>query len=268
MESPESVLRDAISLEAAGDLFGAESLLKRACGIWKSEPEFKLRHADILVKLGQAKRALKRFREVMKSHPQRVEAPSGAAKAAFGLQRYKLAEKIYIRAMAIGLDGDEAALGIAACQLARGSHEVAWHTALARFEKGQRSHKGLHQLLTEIAPKLGRVPPTLEIYDSIYGGGEMITDGAATSEILKDAQYEADPMVSAQPDSMEALAGIAAHELRSDVEDDTLNLLTASEESQTSRRDVEIDLSSIDTLSKSNDLSSKESSDDILDFDL
>ena len=153
MESPESVLRDALSLEAAGDLFGAESLLKRACGIWKSEPEFKLRHAKILVKLGQAKRALKRFREVMKSHPQRVEAPSGAAKAAFGLQRYKLAEKLYIRAMAIGLAGDAAALGIAACQLARGNHELAWNTALTRFESGQRSHQGLHQLLTEISPK-------------------------------------------------------------------------------------------------------------------
>ena len=268
MESPESVLREAISLEAAGDLFGAESMLKRACGVWKSEPEFKLRHADILVKLGQAKRALKRFREVMKSHPQRVEAPRGAAAAAFSLQRYKLAEKIYIRAMSIGLGGDEAALGIASCQLKRGNVELAWHTALTRFEKGQRSHQGLHQLLTEMSAILGRVPPALETYDSIYGGTGVNSESTVSFQEIASHRNDAASTSSTNADSMEELAGISAHELRSNVEEDTLNLLTANEDVQTPRSEVEIDMSSIETLSKTVDVRSTEASDDILDFDI
>ena len=81
MESPEDALRQAQSAEASGDLVLAESILRGAVKKWKREPEFKMRYGRVLRKLGRDRRALKIFRAVLKSHPQRADAAQAAAES-------------------------------------------------------------------------------------------------------------------------------------------------------------------------------------------
>ncbi len=249
MASPEATLREAIALESGGDPVAAELVLRRACRTWRGEAEFAIRHAALLMRLGQAKRALKRYRKVMKSHPQRLEASIGAAEAAQLLGKHKMAESIYARAMALGMHGDEAALGIAASLLARGKRKRAWDTAFARFETSGHQHRGLHDLLMEIAPHLGKSVPPMEVYD---------TPDTSSIEARKPVA------VVHEATSMEALAGIQATDLVATSADDPMATLLGDDENVRGSSTVPMDLPADELLRAS----PAEVPEDVLEFDL
>jgi len=257
MDSPESALRDANRLESTGDLSAAEAVLDRACRNWRGEPEFKLRHASLLLRLGRPKRALRRYRQVMKSHPQRLLAVEGAAMAAYRMGRHRLAERLYVRAMAIGMDGDRAALGIATCLVARGEREQGWQTALSRFETSGNSHAGLHGLLSGIASELGRTTPPLEAYDSPIQSESTPAASTQMTAAVEPERYSGSR-------TMEEMAGIAATDIISPQGDDPMALLS-SETEEKRRRTVEVDTTELRHLTEQ---PAAEVSDDVLGFEL
>ena len=129
MESPEDALREAQSAEVNGDIALAETLLRAASKKWRREPEFKMRHARVLRALGNERKALKVYRTVLKAQPQRADAAIGAAQTATSLNKLRLAESLWSRALSVGAQADVATEGLCRTIWTRGRKEESWERA-------------------------------------------------------------------------------------------------------------------------------------------
>ena len=157
MTSPEEVLATVRQAMSSGDLETAEVTLKDARKRWKSEPEFAVRHANVLVKQGKNAQALKVYRKVMKKAPERLDACIGAAECAIQTGKGRLAEKLYSRGIGLGL---------ARSLVIRSQHHLAWEKAIVQFKSSGNKSKGLHDLLKEISPQTGISVPVLDQFDT------------------------------------------------------------------------------------------------------
>jgi hypothetical protein len=166
MTSPEEVLVTVRQAMSSGDLESAEIALRDARKRWKKEPEFAVRHANVLVKQGKHAQALKVYRKVMKKAPERLDACIGAAECAIQTGKGKLAEKLYSRGIGLGLSLDDATLGIARSLVIRSQHHLAWEKAILQFKSSGNKSKGLHGLLKEISPQTGISVPSLDQFDT------------------------------------------------------------------------------------------------------
>ncbi len=166
MTNPEEVLATVRQAMSSGDLETAEATLKDARKRWKSEPEFAVRHANVLVKQGKHAQALKVYRKVMKKAPERLDACIGAAECAIQTGKGRLAEKLYSRGIGLGLSLDDATLGIARSLVIRSQHHLAWEKAIVQFKSSGNKSKGLHDLLKEISPQTGISVPVLDQFDT------------------------------------------------------------------------------------------------------
>lgn len=166
MTSPEEVLATVRKAMSSGDLESAESALRDARKRWKKEPEFAVRHANVLVKQGKHGQALKVYRKVMKKSPERLDACIGAAECAIQTGKGKLAEKLYSRGIGLGLSLDDATLGIARSLVIRSQHHLAWEKAIIQFKSSGNKSKVLHGLLKEISPQTGISVPSLDQFDT------------------------------------------------------------------------------------------------------
>ena len=166
MTSPEEVLATVRQAISSGDLDGAEIALRDARKRWKKEPEFAVRHANVLVQQGKHGQALKVYRKVMKKSPERLDACIGAAECAIQTGKGRLAEKLYSRGIGLGLSLDEATLGIARSLVIRSQHHLAWEKAIVQFKSSGNKSKGLHGLLKEISPQTGISVPSLDQFDT------------------------------------------------------------------------------------------------------
>lgn len=166
MTSPEEVLATVRQAMSSGDLESAEIALRDARKRWKKEPEFAVRHANVLVKQGKHGQALKVYRKVMKKSPERLDVCIGAAECAIQTGKGKLAEKLYFRGIGLGLSLDDATLGIARSLVIRSQHHLAWEKAIVQFKSSGNKSKGLHGLLKEISPQTGISVPSLDQFDT------------------------------------------------------------------------------------------------------
>lgn len=166
MTSPEEVLATVRQAMSSGDLETAEVTLKDARKRWKSEPEFAVRHANVLVKQGKHAQALKVYRKVMKKAPERLDACVGAAECAIKTGKGRLAEKLYSRGIGLGLSLDDATLGIGRSLVIRSQHHLAWEKVIVQFKSSGNKSKGLHDLLKEISPQTGISVPVLDQFDT------------------------------------------------------------------------------------------------------
>lgn len=166
MTSPDEVLATVRQAMSSGDLETAEVALRGARKKWKGEPEFAVRHANVLVKQGKHAQALKVYRKVMKKSPERLDACIGAAECSIQTGKGRLAEKLYSRGIGLGLSLDEATLGIARSLVIRSQHHVAWEKAILQFKSSGNKSKELHDLLNEISPQTGISVPALDQFDT------------------------------------------------------------------------------------------------------
>jgi hypothetical protein len=166
MTNPEEVLATVRQAMSSGDLESAEIALRDARKRWKKEPEFAVRHANVLVKQGKHGQALKVYRKVMKKSPERLDACIGAAECAIQTGKGRLAEKLYSRGIGLGLSLDDATLGIARSLVIRSQHHLAWEKAIVQFKSSGNKSKGLHGLLKEISPQTGISVPSLDQFDT------------------------------------------------------------------------------------------------------
>ncbi len=201
MDKPEEVLASIRDAMAAQDFARAEGELKAASRRWKNEPEFSVRHANVLVMMGRDSEALKVYRKVMKKAPERLDACQGAAQCALAIGKSKLAEKLFNRAVGLGIDLEEAALGIARCLLQRRLYLDAWKKAETQFKQGGNRHRGLYELLQEISPQVGIPVPRFDEFDSV--SLNQIQD-----EIRRDSPDLRLATHSYSAGSIEAMAGV------------------------------------------------------------
>ncbi len=202
METPEEALRTAHSLEVEGNLEMAADILKDASKRWKREPEFKMRYARVLRRLGSEKKALRVFKSVIRAHPQRADAAQGAAECAQVIGKAKVAEKHWSRALSLGAAHDVCSVGICRAMWVRGKREEAWHQAIAAFTaEGMRSAT-LHDFLKEISPTIGLKVPELDVMESLE------LDAAADAR--GSGQVAGGSLVAPQfsSDSLESMAGV------------------------------------------------------------
>ncbi len=208
MESPEEALRQAQSAESSGELVLAESILRGAVKRWKREPEFKMRYGRVLRKLGRDRRALKIFRAVLKSHPQRADAAQAAAESAQSLGKARLAEKLWGRALAVGTQVDIATVGLCRAKWTRGLKEEAWEQALQCFIQNGSNSRLLHDFLIECSPILGTGVPEFDQYD-------VATLESENSQSVQIRNESALAPTNFGSDSVESMAGISVDELTS-----------------------------------------------------
>ena len=221
MESPEDALRQAQAAEVEGDLILAESLLRTASKRWKREPEFKMRHARVLRAIGQERKALKVYRAVLKAHPQRADAAMGAAQTATSLNKLKLAESLWSRALSVGVQADVATEGLCRTIWTRGRKEESWERAKVAFVQGGSSSRILHDFLRECAPIIGTSVPEIDLLET----GQLDTDFTpieSRRELnLKPATFSGD--------SVEAMAGMSATDLSAPANQEVTELLGLNE---------------------------------------
>jgi len=246
VDSPEQALRDALAAEVGGDLHLAESILRSASKQWRREPEFKMRHGKILRSLGNDKKALKVFRSVLKAHPQRADAALAAAETASSLNKSRLAESLWARALSVGAPTDIATVGLCRAIWVRGRKEESWERAQSAFIQGGNSSRALHDFLRECSPVIGTQVPEIDILETGQLGGEYESPTTRRELAIEPATFSAD--------SVESMAGITAADLAappSDVITDLLggdeseqqidmSAMTQSPSAETSRTDVEI----------------------------
>lgn len=201
MTSPEEVLATVRQAMSSGDLETAEVTLKDARKRWKSEPEFAVRHANVLVKQGKNAQALKVYRKVMKKAPERLDACIGAAECAIQTGKGRLAEKLYSRGIGLGLSLDDATLGIARSLVIRSQHHLAWEKAIVQFKSSGNKSKGLHDLLKEISPQTGISVPVLDQFDTAIMDGNI--EGVRRDNI--DPRLAENTFAAG---SLEAMAGV------------------------------------------------------------
>ena len=166
VSSPEEVLATVRQAMASGDFETAEVELKGARKRWKNEPEFAVRHGNVLVKLGEHGQALKVYRKVMKKAPERLDACVGAAECAIQTGKGRLAEKLYSRSIGLGYSLDNATLGVARSLVLRSQHHLAWEKAILQFKSSGNKSQGLHEFLQEISPQTGLSVPILDQFDT------------------------------------------------------------------------------------------------------
>ena len=221
MDTPEDVLSAVREAMMAGDLDAAEASLRMASKRWSREPEFAIRYARVLSQQGKDKAAFKAYRKVMRKAPERLDACRGAADSAIKVGKGRDAEKLYGRAIGLGLSLDEANAGIARSLTLRNRHAEAWEIALSQFKDSGRKSRELHALLKEMSPIVGAAAPPLNEFD--MGDVEQ-----TQQEVRRDLS---DPTLGGQSfdaGSLEAMAGVDKQTL---VEDDVLefeNLLDDS----------------------------------------
>jgi tetratricopeptide (TPR) repeat protein len=223
VETPEQALRTAHSLEVEGDIATAAEVLKDASKRWKREPEFKMRHARVLRRLGRDKKALKVFKTVIRAHPQRADAAQGAAECAQALGKAKAAEKHWSRALALGATHDVCSVGICRSMWVRGKREESWHQAVAAFTGDGSRSVALHDFLKEISPTVGIKVPDLDIMETIEldaaadarGGGQM-TGGSLEAPQFSSDSLELMAGIDGEAAATSAAAIQDAHELLSD----------------------------------------------------
>jgi len=237
MVSPDDVLAKVRGALEAGDLELAEKNLRDASRTWKREPEFAIRHAAILVRLGRHGQALKVYRKAMKKAPERLDACKGAAECAIQVGNGKLAERLYSRATGLGLGLDEAALGISRSLVIRSQHHLAWDKALIQFKASGNKSKELHNLLKEISAQVGSSVPELDQYDSVEIDLELSDSrGEDSDNHLIENSFEAG--------SIEAMAGLDSETLldsTSSIDDELLIDSTGG----TGKTSLGIDLSAL-----------------------
>jgi tetratricopeptide (TPR) repeat protein len=255
--SPEQALREAHDAEMNGDLSVAESILRDAVKRWKREPEFKMRHARVLRTMGLEKRALKVYRSVLKTNPQRADAAQAAAETAMALGKAKLAETLWGRALAVGAPTDVATTGLCRAMWLRGRREEAWEQALQSFVQNGRASRPLHEFLIECSPVLGMSVPDLDLLDV----SELKEAGGRGPALVRDDAMRT-PATFAT-DSMEAMAGIDAQALL-----DLSNVQNVDLLSDTIDSAAAVDMSALALPRPSVSARSKdEIPDDLLDFD-
>tara|TARA_Y100000588_G_C14197838_1_gene901032 strand:+ start:815 stop:1579 length:765 start_codon:yes stop_codon:yes gene_type:complete len=254
VDSPEQALRDAHAAEVEGDLHLAETILRSACKRWRREPEFKMRHAKVLRGLGNERRALKVYRAVLKAHPQRADAAIGAAEMATSLNKSRLAESLWGRALSVGAPTDVATVGLCRTIWIRGRKEEAWERARSAFVQGGNSSRLLYDFMCECSPIIGTTVPQLDLLET----GEF-NDDSTPPESRRELNL--DP-ATFSADSLESMAGITAAELAAPP-DSEISALLGDDSDQ-----AQIDMSAM-----SQPQSVKESKtdvelpDDLLDFD-
>ena len=254
MDSPEQALRDAHAAEVEGDLHLAESILRSACKRWRREPEFKMRHAKVLRGLGNERKALKVYRSVLKAHPHRADAAIAAAETATSLNKSRLAESLWGRALSVGAPTDVATVGLCRTIWIRGRKEEAWERARSAFVQGGNSSRLLYDFMCECSPIIGTTVPQLDLLET----GEF-NDDSTPPESRRELNL--DP-ATFSADSLESMAGITAAELAAPP-DSEISALLGDDSDQ-----AQIDMSAM-----SQPQSVKESKtdvelpDDLLDFD-
>ncbi len=165
MATPEQVLADARRCMVEGDLEGAAKLFKQACKRWQKEPEFRIRYADVLERLGRHSQAYRQYKRVMRISPERLDACAGAAECALACGWARDATRLYGRSVGLGMNIDIATKGIARALCLRGRHHEAWEKANAQFIEGGRKSRQLHGFMTEISPIVGLRVPDLDEFD-------------------------------------------------------------------------------------------------------
>lgn len=254
MDSPEQALRDAHAAEVEGNLHLAESILRTACKRWRREPEFKMRHAKVLRGLGNERKALKVYRSVLKAHPHRADAAIAAAETATSLNKSRLAESLWGRALSVGAPTDVATVGLCRTIWVRGRKEEAWERARSAFVQGGNSSRILYDFLCECSPIIGTTVPQLDLLET----GELNDD---LSSLDSRRELSLSP-ATFSGDSLESMAGITAAELAASPNEEISTLLgDDSEHSQ-------VDMSAMDpTQSAKENQTDVELPDDLLDFD-
>ena len=210
MDTPEDVLSAVREAMMADDLDAAEATLRMASKRWSREPEFAIRYARVLSQQGKDKAAFKAYRKVMRKAPERLDACRGAADSAIKVGKGRDAEKLYGRAIGLGLSLDEANAGIARSLTLRNRHAEAWEIALSQFNDSGRKCRELHALMKEMSPIVGAAVPPLNEFD-------MADVQQTQQEVRRD---HSDPISTGQSfdaGSIEAMAGVDKKTL---VEDD------------------------------------------------
>ncbi|MEE3310723.1 MAG: hypothetical protein VX230_04460 [Candidatus Thermoplasmatota archaeon] len=254
MDSPEQALRDAHAAEVEGDLHLAESILRSACKRWRREPEFKMRHAKVLRGLGNERKALKVYRSVLKAHPHRADAAIAAAETATSLNKSRLAESLWGRALSVGAPTDVATVGLCRTIWIRGRKEEAWERARSAFEQGGNSSRILYDFLCECSPIIGTTVPQLDLLETGELNDELLSPDSRRELSLSPATFSGD--------SLESMAGITAAELAASPNDEISTLL--GDESEHSQ----VDMSAMDQSQSAKETQTDvELPDDLLDFD-
>lgn len=254
MESPEEALREAQEAEVQGELALAESLLRGASKRWKREPEFKMRHARVLRSMGNDRKALKVYRTVLKSHPQRADAAMNAAQTATSLNKLRLAESLWSRALSVGASADVATEGLCRTIWTRGRKEEAWERAKVAFVQGGSSSRILHDFLRECSPIIGTTVPQIDLLET----GELEADFSPMESrrelTLQPAKFSGD--------SVEAMAGMTADDLSAPPSQEITELLGENESQP------QIDMSALQYPSEAPTTPTEVAiPDDLLDFD-
>jgi len=254
VDSPEQALRDAHAAEVEGDLHLAESILRSACKRWRREPEFKMRHAKVLRGLGNERKALKVYRSVLKAHPHRADAAIAAAETATSLNKSRLAESLWGRALSVGAPTDVATVGLCRTIWIRGRKEEAWERARSAFEQGGNSSRILYDFLCECSPIIGTTVPQLDLLETGELNDELSSPDSRRELSLSPATFSGD--------SLESMAGITAAELAASPNDEISTLL--GDESEHSQ----VDMSAMDRSQSDKETQTDvELPDDLLDFD-
>ena len=213
-----------------------------------------MRHAKVLRGLGNERRALKVYRAVLKAHPQRADAAIGAAEMATSLNKSRLAESLWGRALSVGAPTDVATVGLCRTIWIRGRKEEAWERARSAFVQGGNSSRLLYDFMCECSPIIGTTVPQLDLLET----GEF-NDDSTPPESRRELNL--DP-ATFSADSLESMAGITAAELAAPP-DSEISALLGDDSDQ-----AQIDMSAM-----SQPQSVKESKtdvelpDDLLDFD-
>ena len=254
MESPEDALREAQAAEVGGDLALAESLLRAASNRWKREPEFKLRHARVLRALGNERKALKVYRSVLKAHPQRADVAMNAAQTATSLNKLRLAESLWSRALSVGAQADIATEGLCRTIWTRGRKEESWERAKVAFVQGGSSSRVLHDFLRECAPIIGTSVPEIDLLETSELDGNFAPSESRRELSLKPATFSTD--------SVESMAGISAADLSAPADQELTDLLGENESRQ------QIDMSALSTRTEAPVAGAEvDIPEDLLDFD-
>ncbi len=240
MASPDEIMAEVRAAMANGDLQEASKLLKVASAKWKAEPEFAVRHGGVLEQLGDFKGALKIYRKVLSKFPERQDACERAAQCALKSGKHRLAEKLFSRAIGMGMDLDSATVGIAQSYSARSRYHEAWQKAITQYESGDCKSRELYDLLKELSPIVGSSVPKLDEFDSA-----ILPDEPST--VRRSGGFE-ENTEKYGVGTVEAMAGIARDEL---VLDDSALSELLSPEGDTTRGDtgLGIDLSNLDSSS-------------------
>ena len=162
MDGPDETLRAAMSAEASGNRDEAIKILNDALKRWPQHATFAVRLAESYRSKGNHKAAVKVLKKVIKNHPERLDAVLTSAQSNLILGKAKIAERQFMRALSIGMDPIEGVVSISRCRMMRGRNQEAWTSALAEFKRTGSTHRGLHEILTEIGLILGLTIPAMD----------------------------------------------------------------------------------------------------------